>query len=243
MIRNARLLAFLVIPALSVLGIGLILPSHDAKATGSAAHQSDDNILFDTNGRDVLVIDGDTIMIDGNVLDIAGIDAPELGQQCLHNDSFWDCGMSAAMQLRKYFAMAPFDVQCWAGDSERSPDNGDIPIVECEIGKRDIAAAMISDGEALPIPEYSHRYDSLSTEADNGGLGIHGGTIVLPADWRDGKRLDGETGRCLFSADDNGTYVSSIDPRFDELDLEDNAKFCSNEEARNKGLHYRPTTQ
>ncbi|MEQ9347352.1 MAG: thermonuclease family protein [Thalassospira sp.] len=194
--------------------------------------------LLESQGRDIQVIDGDTIMINGDVVDLAGMDAPELGQQCLHNGSFWDCGMSSAMQLRKYFAMAPFTVHCWAGDQERSNKPGDFPIVECGIGERDVAAAMITDGEALPIAGYSHRYDSLSTEADNAAIGIHGGDMIAPDQWRNGQRLEGETGRCLFRTAGTGHYIGTLDPRFADTATADSAKICSDEEARDKKLVY-----
>ncbi|WP_430473443.1 thermonuclease family protein [Thalassospira lucentensis] len=194
--------------------------------------------LFESQGRDIFVIDGDTIMINGEVVDLAGMDAPELGQQCLHNDSFGDCGMSSAMQLRKYFAMAPFAVRCWAGDQERSGKADDFPIVECGIGERDVAAAMITDGEALPIAGYSHRYDSLSTEANNASIGIHGGDMINPAEWRNGKRLDGETGGCLFRTAGTRHYIGTLDPRFADTATDGSTKICSDEEARDKKLVY-----
>ncbi|MBX2832622.1 MAG: thermonuclease family protein [Rhodospirillales bacterium] len=194
--------------------------------------------VLESQGRDIQVIDGDTIMISGQVVDIAGMDAPELGQQCLHNGSFWDCGMSSAMQLRKYFAMAPFTVHCWAGDQDRSGKAGDFPIVECGIGERDVAAAMITDGEALPIAGYSHRYDRLSADADNAAIGIHGGDMIDPEQWRMGNRLDGEAGRCLYKATGTGRYISTLDPRFANTTTKDSIKICSDEEARDKKLVY-----
>ena len=209
-------------------------------------HAADDDktnggeMALEAKGRDILVIDGDTIMIDGLVADIAGIDAPELGQQCLHNGSFWDCGMSSAMQLRKYFAMAPFTVRCWPGDREHSGKDDDFPIVECGIGERDVAAAMVSDGEALPIEGYSHRYDGLSDEADNAGIGIHGGDMIPPNEWRSGKRLDGENARCLFTVDGNGHYLGTLDPRYKEASALKGKSTCSDEQARSEGLSYAP---
>lgn len=194
--------------------------------------------LIESQGRDIQVIDGDTIMINGKVVDIAGMDAPELGQQCLHNGSFWDCGMSSAMQLRKYFAMAPFAVRCWEGNQEHSSEAGDFPIVECGIGERDVAAAMITDGEALPIAGYSHRYDRLSADADNAAIGIHGGDMIDPEQWRIGKRLDGETGRCLYRTAGTNHYIGTLDPRFTDTTTKDSTKICSDEEARGKNLVY-----
>ena len=97
--RVTRLIALLAIPAL----IALALHWHSApvRAADTSPGLSSPGGLV-TKGRDILVIDGDTIMIAGQVVDIAGMDAPELGQQCLHNGSFWDCGMSSAMQKGRF---------------------------------------------------------------------------------------------------------------------------------------------
>lgn len=111
-------------------------------------------------------------------------------------------------------------------------------MVECGIGDRDVAAAMIRDGEALPIEGYSHRYDGLSREASNAKIGIHGGNMIAPADWRAGKRLDDEAGKCLFITDGKGNYLSSIDPRYAEIDQTANSTLCSDEEARTNGYSY-----
>lgn len=235
--RYFRFILLLAIPVAFALAIYMQDKAvHAADDTPSNVEQK----ALEAQGRDVLVIDGDTIMIDGVVADIAGIDAPELGQQCLHNGNFWDCGMSSAMQLRKYFAMAPFTVRCWPGDQEHSGKEDDFPIVECGIGERDVAAAMVSDGEALPIEGYSHRYDGLSEEADNAGIGIHGGDMIPPFEWRAGKRLDGESGRCLFAPVGNEHYIGTLDPRYENL-IADKAKLlCSDEQARKQNLAYAP---
>ena len=233
--RVSRLIVLLAIPA--VVAFGLNWHSAPVRAADNASELSDPGGLV-TKGRDVQVIDGDTIMIAGQVVDIAGMDAPELGQQCLHNGSFWDCGMSSAMQLRKYFAMAPFDVHCWPGDQERAGKADEFPVMECGIGERDVAAAMISDGEALPIAGYSHRYDRLSREADNAGIGIHGGDMIAPKDWRKGDRLEGEKARCLYVSDGHSNYVGTLDPRFTEFENSDAKNICSDEEARGMGLNY-----
>ena len=231
--RLLHLLFLIAVPVLFTLAV--YLQDKPVHAANDASHPGSPPSL-EAEGRDIRVIDGDTIIIDGKVLDIAGLDAPELGQQCLHNGSFWDCGMSAAMQLRKYFAMAPFTVHCWPGEEERAGKSDGFPVVECGIGDRDVAAAMIRDGEALPIADYSHRYDSLAAEAANAEIGIHGSEMIAPSDWRAGKRLEGETGRCLYAATPDRHYVSTLDPRFDKIKTDNTIQICSDEQARS--LHY-----
>lgn len=203
---------------------------------------------FEADGHKVFAIDGDTILIDGHVFDIAGIDAPELGQQCLHDDNLQDCGLSAGMQLQKYFIMSPFPAECVLADDQRndgSKDSGldgkNWPRVECSIGDRDIGSAMIADGEALPIPGFSLDYDDQAKQAANAGIGLYGAKMVPPAEWREGKRLKGEKQRCLFVGDGKGHYVSPLDSRFVNFVRKDAPITpCSDEEARKSGLEYLP---
>ena len=85
--RFFRLIAFLAISV--AFASTLYLQDKPVHAAGDDKTNGGE-VALEAKGRDVLVIDGDTIMINGVVADIAGIDAPELGQQCLHNGSFWD---------------------------------------------------------------------------------------------------------------------------------------------------------
>ena len=54
----------------------------------------------------VRVIDGDTLAVNGRVIRLSGIDAPEIGQTCDHNGHPWSCGVTAALDLRKSLTMS-----------------------------------------------------------------------------------------------------------------------------------------
>ena len=47
------------------------------------------------------VVDGDTIVLNGEKIRFTGIDTPELKQTCLKDDQELDCGMTAKMLLVK----------------------------------------------------------------------------------------------------------------------------------------------
>ncbi len=47
------------------------------------------------------MIDGDTLQSDGEIIQLYGIDAPELGQTCLRENEPWPCGVEAALALQK----------------------------------------------------------------------------------------------------------------------------------------------
>ena len=102
--RFFRLIILLAIPV--AFSLAVYLQDKPVQAAGDDKQKSD-QMALEAEGRDVLVIDGDTIMIDGVVADIAGIDAPELGQQCLHNGSFWDCGHVIGHAASQIFRHGP----------------------------------------------------------------------------------------------------------------------------------------
>lgn len=55
--------------------------------------------------KDVKVIDGDTIKIDGTKIRFKGIDAPELEQKCKkHDGEYMSCGSYAKIKLRNLVA-------------------------------------------------------------------------------------------------------------------------------------------
>ncbi|OSQ37074.1 thermonuclease family protein [Thalassospira mesophila] len=227
---------------------GTAMAQKATTATPATPPDISNQTTFEADGHKVLAVDGDTILIDGHVFDIAGIDAPELGQQCLHDENLQDCGLSAGMQLQKYFIMSPFPAKCVLADDQRNDagknnglDGKNWPRVECSIGDRDIGSAMIADGEALPIPGFSLDYDDQAKQAANAGIGLYGAKMVPPVDWRTGTRLEGESQRCLMVGDGKGHYISPLDPRFVKYAREDAPVTpCSDEEAREKGLEYLP---
>ena len=47
------------------------------------------------------IIDGDTIVLNGEKVRFSGIDAPELKQTCIQNDQVVECGIYAKMLLVK----------------------------------------------------------------------------------------------------------------------------------------------
>ena len=56
------------------------------------------NISFADNLK---IVDGDTIVLNGEKIRFSGIDAPELKQTCIQNDQEVECGLSAQMLLVK----------------------------------------------------------------------------------------------------------------------------------------------
>jgi len=166
----------------SVIGLGII--ARPVENTASQPFQA-------TIGHDgvasprVAVIDGDTIEIDGRIVDLAGIDAPELGQRCERGGHLTPCGLDAAFALRKLIAMADREPAC--------VEAADTDAVPCRIGSLDPAETLLANGLAVALPNAPLHYRAAEQRAREVSLGIWRGRFVDPDEWRSGRRLAAET--------------------------------------------------
>ena len=140
----------------------------------------------DILGRDVTVIDGDTIIVSGTQLELLGIDAPELGQVCYLKGVAWACGEEASLALARFVVGKQVDCHEIIID-----DKGQLT-GRCSVVGLDIGAELVTRGMAVLDPAYRGYYLRNYREARFSGAGVLGGRFVTPWDWRDGKRLDPE---------------------------------------------------
>lgn len=189
----------------------------------------------------VRVIDGDTIEIQGKVIDIYGMDAPELGQRCLHNNDAWSCGLDAAFALQKLVGEGSGDIKCffWGGTRE----DGRVPTAVCDVSGRDVAHTMIFNGFAVAPPGVFPTYPDTQSRAKKTGLGIWRGRFVMPWDWRAGVRLDEEAAtenkncpvKSVIGPNGKRTYFVPTDKNFKKITVDVTAGgrcYLSDEEAR-----------
>lgn len=135
----------------------------------------------------LVVLDGDTIELDGRVIDLAGIDAPEFGQRCRRGETDVDCGMIARTQLLDLTAAA--EVICDLDEVARRA--GWPTVAVCRAGGYDLSEGMLHTGWALADPEATPpaRYAQVLSQARDAGRGLWGFDFVDPWDWRRGSRL------------------------------------------------------
>ena len=86
------------------------------------------------------VVDGDTLSSNGNRLRLLGIDAPELGQQCISGQGSYDCGVSARDGLA-----AMLDRADWVCEGGRQ-DKYRRLLVRCASGRTDLAEELARRG-------------------------------------------------------------------------------------------------
>jgi len=136
------------------------------------------------------ILDGDTIELDGQVLHLQGIDAPELGQQCTIKGRAYDCGMISRTALMDLTAGTP--VVCTLTGSRPADQDEGVP-ARCSADGYDLSEGMTYTGWALvdraaQAPEvalYAARVD----RARQARRGLWRGRFIAPWAWRTGARL------------------------------------------------------
>jgi endonuclease YncB( thermonuclease family) len=199
-------------------------------------------------GQDLQVIDGDTLQSGGDIVQLYGIDAPELGQLCWRKGQPWQCGVEAAFALQKLVQLSGMAVICesWHDSTQTSGPNGEV-IRVCQLGHdEDLGMALLRNGHGMALPGSFPYYGQLERRAKETGLGIWGSEAVPPWEWRDGARVNAGAGKpaeeCnvkgMLDGDGERIYLVPTDPHYDDASV-DVAKgeqlFCSDEQARHAG--------
>ena len=125
------------------------------------------------------VLDGDTIEVGGQMINLYGIDAPELGQPCDRaGKSYW-CGQLASQVLRE--ALGDSAVVCQRKGSGGS--NRPVRAV-CRLDGVDVGGWLVAQGLALAHGRGSQDYVDAEEQARAYRKGLWGGGFTLPWVWR-----------------------------------------------------------
>lgn len=124
------------------------------------------------------VIDGDTIRVNGVVVRLYGIDAPETGQECRDGHGWaYSCGNMASYALNQLLT-AP--VTCRdAGDGGWGRMLG-----RCSVQGFDLSRMLVRHGNALAYRQYSLEYVAVEEQARLEGRGVWQGAFQPPWYWR-----------------------------------------------------------
>jgi endonuclease YncB( thermonuclease family) len=132
------------------------------------------------------IIDGDTVEVQGMVIRLYGVDAPELGQTCRIGAHAYDCGEISRTALLDL--TAGVSVTCVLADPGENSDP-DGRIGHCTADDYDLSEGMAYTGWALALRRISERYVAFEDGARAAGRGLWRGQFVAPWDWRAGARL------------------------------------------------------
>lgn len=140
--------------------------------------------LISAAPSEVRVVDGDTLRLGAVTVRLAGLDAPERGQDCQRADgSRFDCGEAAARHMASLVRRRA--VSCDTIGRDRYGRALGI----CRADGMDLAEAMVASGWALAVAEGSRghaRYGMAEAQARSGRQGLWEGRFDTPQAWRRG---------------------------------------------------------
>jgi endonuclease YncB( thermonuclease family) len=141
-------------------------------------------VLADQTTQQLRIIDGDTIVLNGERHRLKGIDSPETKQSCF-TAKFqpWSCGQDATDALRKRIGSA--DVTCRSSNKDRYGRNLSV----CFSGELNLNTWLVENGWAVAYRRYSKRYITHEQFARSDKAGIWAGRFIMPWQWRRGIRL------------------------------------------------------
>lgn len=184
------------------------------------------------------VVDGDGLRVQGVVIRLHGIDAPEHDQTCQDaQEEIWHCGQAATDRLAQMIAGTM--VTC----KELDRDRYERSVARCEVAGVDLAEAMVAEGLAWAYQRYSHTYAAAETTARLQGIGIWSGVNQPAWEYRATRRAGtsepsacgikgniSQSGERIYHLPDSRSYAAT---RINEA--KDERWFCSEEEARTAG--------
>lgn len=130
------------------------------------------------SGRAVAV-NGDTLRLDGRLIGLAGVEAPDRGQSCTKSGNRrWRCGIAATEALAQKLRRLP--VACApTGSEERGRQ-----LARCKVGSEDLAGGLVREGHVFAAAGFFSSYASLETAAKTQKSGIWAGEAERPHLWK-----------------------------------------------------------
>ena len=126
------------------------------------------------------IIDGDTIILNGEKIRFSGIDTPELKQTCLKDDQEVPCGMTAKMLLVKKMGNAT--IKCIS----EGKDTYKRTLAECFVNGESLSKFLVRSGYAFAYRKYSTKFIKDEEFAKANKLGMWAMTFQYPWDYRRG---------------------------------------------------------
>ena len=124
------------------------------------------------------VIDGDTIVLNGEKIRFSGIDTPELKQTCLKDNEKVGCGMLAKMMLvKKIGNNTPICIG-------KEKDFYKRTLAECFVNGESLSKFLVRSGYAFAYRKYSTKFVKDEDFAKTNKLGMWSMIFQFPWDFR-----------------------------------------------------------
>ena len=124
------------------------------------------------------VVDGDTIVLNGEKIRFSGIDTPELKQTCMNGDEKVFCGKSAKMLLIKKIGNETPECISEGKDVYKRT------LAECFIKGESLSAFLVRSGYAFAYRKYSDKFIKDEEFAKKNKLGMWALKFQYPWDFR-----------------------------------------------------------
>ena len=124
------------------------------------------------------VVDGDTIVLNGEKIRFSGIDTPELKQTCLKDGQEVPCGMTAKRLLAEKIGNAI--VECIS----EGKDTYKRTLAECFLNGESLSKFLVRSGYAFAYRKYSTKFIKDEEFAKANKLGMWAMTFQYPWDFR-----------------------------------------------------------
>ena len=136
-------------------------------------------IFCNTSFADNLkIVDGDTIVLNGEKIRFSGIDTPELKQTCMNGDQKVFCGKLAKMLLvKKIGNKTPECIREGKDVYKRT-------LAECFINGESLSAFLVRSGYAFAYLKYSDKFIKDEEFAKKNKLGMWSMKFEYPWDFR-----------------------------------------------------------
>ena len=129
----------------------------------------------------IKIVDGDTIVLNGEKIRFSGIDTPELKQTCMQGDQEVACGMSAKLLLvKKIGNKTPKCISEGKDYFKRT-------LAECFVNGESLSSFLVRSGYAFAFRKYSKKFVEDEEFAKENKLGLWSMTFQYPWDYRKNK--------------------------------------------------------
>ena len=124
------------------------------------------------------VVDGDTIVLNGEKIRFSGIDTPELKQTCMNGDEKVFCGKTAKMLLVKKIGNNTLECISEGKDAYKRT------LAECFVNGESLSKFLVRSGYAFAYRKYSTKFVKDEEFAKANKLGMWAMTFQYPWDFR-----------------------------------------------------------
>ena len=135
---------------------------------------------FDVKSKEIKIIDGDTIYLNGEKIRFSGIDTPEIKQTCIKNNEVIKCGIQAKELLVKIIGNKK--INC----VREGKDQYQRTLAECFVNNLSLSSYLVKSGYAFAYRKYSLKFINDENFAKTNRLGMWGMKFQYPWEFRKG---------------------------------------------------------